>query len=127
MFEIVGVEGAVPIRRPAPRPVVEALRVDGDIVAGEHAVDEAGGDVGSGQFRGRFGDLAEQPSCRVRTLDIATPDLIRGDPSSFTSVRGLVCIFAALIALTSIRFTHVILLYALVQIGRALRRKRVCK
>src|SRR3546814_15714458 len=101
--EIVGGEGAGPIRRPAPRPVVEALRGDGDIVAVEHAVDEAGGDVGSGQFRGRFGDMSEQPSCRVRTLVIATPDLIRGNQSSFSSVRGLECFVAALLAMTSMR------------------------
>src|SRR3546814_5589560 len=38
MVEIGGGEGAVPIRRPAPRPVVEALRGDGDIRSEERRV-----------------------------------------------------------------------------------------
>src|SRR3546814_3148858 len=58
--------------------------------------------------------MAEQPSCRVRTLVIATPDLIRGNQSSFSSVRGLDCFVAALLAMTSMRLLPVIMFKAIV-------------
>src|SRR3546814_7081001 len=58
--------------------------------------------------------MAEQPSCRVRTLVIATPDLIRGNQSSFSSVRGLDCFVAALLAMTRMRLLPVIMFKAIV-------------
>jgi hypothetical protein len=64
MVEIGGGEAAVPIGRPAPRAVVEALAGDRDIVAVEHAVDEAGGDVGGGEpRRARRHDVASSAHC----------------------------------------------------------------
>ena len=53
MVEISGGELRVPVGREAPRAVIEALAGDVDIVAVEHAVDEARGQVGGGERRGR--------------------------------------------------------------------------
>ena len=64
MVEIGGGEMAVPMGRPAPRAVVEAFGRDRDIVAVEHAVHEAGGDIGGGEPRGAAGDAVEQPRRR---------------------------------------------------------------
>ena len=61
MVEISGGEMAVPEGRPAPRTVIEALGGDVDIVAVEHAVNEAGGDVGGGELRAALDDVAQQP------------------------------------------------------------------
>ena len=61
MVEISGGEVGVPIGREAPRAVVEALAGDVDIVAVEHAVDEAGGEIGRGERRRRAADEIEQP------------------------------------------------------------------
>ena len=60
MVEIGGGEVRVPVRREAPRAVIEALAGDVDIVAVEHAVDEAGGEIGGGELRGRRADEVEQ-------------------------------------------------------------------
>src|SRR6476659_8629133 len=60
MVEIGGGEGAVPGRREAPGAVIEALRGDCDIVAVEHAMDEAGGDIGGSEARGLGGHAAEE-------------------------------------------------------------------
>ena len=60
MVEISGGEFGLPIGREAPRPVVEALAGDVDIVAVEDAVDEAGGEIGRGELRGRGADEIEQ-------------------------------------------------------------------
>ena len=61
MVEIGGGELRVPVGREPPRAIVEAFAGDVDIVAVEHAVDEAGGEIGSGE-RGRgIADEVEQP------------------------------------------------------------------
>ena len=61
MVEICRGEIGVPLRREPPWAVVEALTDDVDIVAVEHAVDEAGGEVGGGERRGSLADEVEQP------------------------------------------------------------------
>ena len=60
MVEIGRGEVRVPIGREPPRAVIEALAGDVDIVAVEHAMDEAGGDVARGERR-------RWPSRRGRT------------------------------------------------------------
>ena len=54
-------ERRIPLRRKAPRAVVEAFAGDVDIVAVEHAVDEAAGEIGGGESRRRLADQIEQP------------------------------------------------------------------
>ena len=51
MVEIGRGEALVPLGREAPRAIIEALAGDVDIVAVEHAMDEARGDVGGGERR----------------------------------------------------------------------------
>src|SRR5687768_2780770 len=53
-------EGRVPLGREAPRAVIEALTGDGDIVAVEHSVDEAGRHVARGKPGGGAGDEIEE-------------------------------------------------------------------
>src|SRR5437868_9748980 len=54
-------ERRIPLGRKAPRAVVEAFAGDVDIVAVEHAVDEAAGEKGGGESRRRLADQIEQP------------------------------------------------------------------
>ena len=61
MIEVGGREFRLPFGSEAPGAVIEALASDVDIVAVEHAVDEARGEVGRGQRRGSFAHQAEQP------------------------------------------------------------------
>src|SRR5205823_9368206 len=61
MVEIGGGELRVPQWRESPGAIVEALAGDIDVVAVEHAVDEAGGEVGGGQPGGCRCDAIEQP------------------------------------------------------------------
>src|SRR5206468_10129724 len=61
MVEISCGEVRVPMRREAPRAVIEAFAGDIDVVAVEHAMDEAGGEVGCGERRGCAADEVEQP------------------------------------------------------------------
>ena len=69
MVEISGGEVRVTLGREAPRAIIEALARDVDIVAVEHAMDEAGGEIGSGQPRCRNADEIEQPQCILGIID----------------------------------------------------------
>ena len=68
MVEISGGEFRLPLGREAPRTVVEALAGHVDIVAVEHAVDEARGEIGGGEPRGRRADEIEQPQCILAVI-----------------------------------------------------------
>src|SRR5438270_6347165 len=61
MVEIGCSEVRIPMRREAPRAVIEAFAGDIDVVAVEHAVDEAGGEVRGGEARCGLADEVEQP------------------------------------------------------------------
>src|SRR4051812_48474877 len=88
MVEIGGGEGAVPEGCEAPRAIVEALRGDRDIVAVEHAMDEAGGDVGSRQPRRLARHVGEKAPGGVIAafLPVIMPQAIVGEPAHLVSL-----------------------------------------
>src|SRR5690348_13784887 len=70
MVEIGRGEVGIPIRGEPPRPIVEALPRDVDVVAVEHAMDEPGGEIARGEPRRCLRDEIEQ-SKRVRLVVVA--------------------------------------------------------
>ena len=68
MVEIGGGELRIPVGREAPRAIVEAFAGDVDIVAVEHAVDEARGEIGSGECGRCIADEIEEPERVLRLI-----------------------------------------------------------